>query len=137
MPNTKAVKQEVETTFDIQSDDVLPNELSDVKIEDLIAGKSGKQQKEIALKVFQEIQTEICNETDNVIKARTNIKKINDLIKRSELGQKKAQLESVTKTYPKLIASLNNRRAGALQMCERLGIDVTKELRNMKQIKAQ
>lgn len=134
--NPELDAREFEIKNEVLTEELIEEEKGEVTLEQLMnKGQSDAQRKKLALEFFGEIQTEICNTTDETIQARAKIKKINNAIKLSEIGQKKAALEQITKAAPKKLSALNERRNGAIGICEKFGIDTKAILKHVKEVK--
>jgi hypothetical protein len=113
----------------------LMEEKGTTTLEDLdLTGLSKKQQKQAALEFFLEVQKQLCTLDIESEKKKRDAKMINEKLKLTDPVRKLAQLKKEVKQNERTQNELRSRYIGALGLLAKLGINITKELRNIKLI---
>lgn len=98
-------------------------------IEDLNLSGSKRQQLQTAVEYFTELQTELCNEVADKETLTEEIKRVQLAIKNSPAIQKLKNLKKEMRTKSANISEISSRRAGALGLCEKQGLNLKKHLK--------
>lgn len=98
-------------------------------IEDLSLSGSKRHQLQTAVEYFTDLQTELCNEVESKEKLSEEIKRVQLAIKNSPAIQKLKSLKKEMRTKSANISEISSRRAGALGLCEKQGLNLKKHLK--------
>jgi len=112
------------------------NELSDVLIYPQVKTIKNKTDRDIILTEIRSSQMQISQIIDSERLAKEEIKKINNLIKASKEAKKMKELKVQIKKNRVLVDQLLNERTGMLKLAKKLNIDVTEDVKNIRQIEA-
>ena len=104
------------------------------EIKSLELNGSKKQQIQQSLDYFQDLQTELCNEVATKEEIQEKIKQIQQKLKTSPLLAALKTMKKDLRTRSANISEINSRRSGALGLCKKQGLDLTKHLKNVIQI---
>lgn len=115
---------------------LVKEETSDVTLESLDLTGSKKRQKETALAYFSDINLQIAQLATANKKASDELKNLKAKIKASPAVVAVNQMSKQLKENKKLIDELASRRAGALGLCKKQGIEIDSELKNQEMLNA-
>jgi RecG-like helicase len=110
--------------------------LSDVLIYPTVKTIKNKSDRDIILTEIRSSQMQISQIIDSERLAKDEIKKINNLIKASKEAKKMKELKVQIKKNRILVDQLLNERTGMLKLAKKLNIDVTEDVKNIRQIEA-
>lgn len=99
------------------------------KIESLSLTGSKRNQLQTAVDYFTDLQTELCNEVADKERLSDEIKQLKLALKNSPALKKLRALHKELKAKSQNISEISSRRAGALGLCQKQGLDLRKHLK--------
>lgn len=95
---------------------------------------SKKNQSELIKSTLQDIHTDIVNKADNIVTSQALAKRLTGVIKRSKTGNELAESKVRIKRDKSDLNSLVSERKGILRLARKLGLDVGKDVKALKQL---
>lgn len=100
----------------------------------LILNGKGSKQKNSALQHLLNVQNQIAEASTRLNQNKDEKKVIMNKVKQSAVWKALKTLSSEIKNDTAFISDLTSRYMGALEICKKLGIDVKKNLKNVKML---
>ena len=98
-------------------------------IEELSLSGSKRNQIQKAVEYFTDLQTELCEEVGDKEQLMEEIKRVQLAIKSSPAIMKLKNLKKELRSKSANISEISSRRAGALGLCRKQGLDLKKHLK--------
>lgn len=98
-------------------------------IDELNLTGSKRNQLQSAADYFSELQTELCNEVADKENISEEIKRVKQAIKSSPAIMKLKRLQKELRVKSTNISEISARRAGAVGLCKKQGLDLKKHLK--------